>query len=194
MCIQAFWTEISADRLNTVLDDLLEELKITKRQRIREIMKRPEQETLIQSSQNREDKVFRVHVISNGDPPQDPRGGFVLFAPHFGVYAESGIVMKATKAEVQFSTSAFVILYRNSALFAVRLLRTWRAAALSKTPRRAAAYPDLDAHGAYVRRVPKVPVPQCPYLAGLSTAVQLFDFQLLPRQAIVHLAAQLLQR
>ena len=33
-----------------VLDDLLEELKITKRQRIREIMKRPEQETLIQSS------------------------------------------------------------------------------------------------------------------------------------------------
>lgn len=69
MCIQAFWTEISADRLNTVLDDLLEELKITKRQRIREIMKRPEQETLIQSSQNREDKVFRVHVIRNGDPP-----------------------------------------------------------------------------------------------------------------------------
>lgn len=119
--------------------------------------------TLIQSSKGREDKVFRVHVISNGDPPQDPRGGFVLFAPHFGVYAESGIVMKATKAEVQFSTSAFVILYRNSALFAVRLLRTWRAAALSKTPRRAAAYPDLDAHGAYVRRVPKVPVPQCPY-------------------------------
>ena len=110
MCIQAFWTEISADRLNTVLDDLLEELKITKRQRIREIMKRPEQETLIQSSQNREDKVFRVHVISNGYPPQDPRGGFVLFAPHFGVHAESGIVMKATKAEVQFSTSAFVIL------------------------------------------------------------------------------------
>ena len=109
MCIQAFWTEISADRLNTVLDDLLEELKITKRQRIREIMKRPEQETLIQSSQNREDKVFRVHVISNGDPPQDPRGGFVLFAPHFGAYTESGIVMKATKAEVQFSTSAFVI-------------------------------------------------------------------------------------
>ena len=37
-----FWTEISTDRLNTVLDDLLEELKITKRQRIREIMKRPE--------------------------------------------------------------------------------------------------------------------------------------------------------
>ena len=71
--------------------------------------------------------------------------------------------MNATKAEVQFSTSAFVILYRNSALFAVRLLRTWHAAALSKTPRRAAAYPDLDAHGAYVRRVPKVPVPQCPY-------------------------------
>ena len=62
-------TEISTDRLNTVLDDLLEELKITKRQRIREIMKRPEQETLIHSSQNREDKVFRVHVIRNGDPP-----------------------------------------------------------------------------------------------------------------------------
>lgn len=50
MCIQAFWTEIATDQLNTVLDDLLEELKITKRQRIREIMKRPEQETLIQSS------------------------------------------------------------------------------------------------------------------------------------------------
>lgn len=42
--------EISADRLNTVLDDLLEELKITKRQRIREIMKRPEQETLIEET------------------------------------------------------------------------------------------------------------------------------------------------
>lgn len=50
MCIQAFWTEIATDRLNTVLGDLLEELKITKRQRIREIMKCPEQETLIQSS------------------------------------------------------------------------------------------------------------------------------------------------
>ena len=81
MCIQAFWTEISADRLNTVLDDLLEELKITKRQRIREIMKRPEQETLIQSSQNREDKVFRVHVISNGDPLEiyTTREGEVIF-------------------------------------------------------------------------------------------------------------------
>ena len=43
-------TEISADRLNTVLDDLLEELKITKRQRIREIMKRPEQEALIEET------------------------------------------------------------------------------------------------------------------------------------------------
>ena len=43
-------TEISADRLNTVLDDLLEELKITKRQRIREIMKHPEQETLIEET------------------------------------------------------------------------------------------------------------------------------------------------
>ena len=30
MCIQAFWTEIATDRLNTVLDDLLEELKIEK--------------------------------------------------------------------------------------------------------------------------------------------------------------------
>lgn len=81
MCIQAFWTEISADRLNTVLDDLLEELKITKRQRIREIMKRPEQETLIQSSQNREDKVFRVHVISNGDPLEiyTSKDGEVIF-------------------------------------------------------------------------------------------------------------------
>ena len=42
-------TEISADRLNTVLDDLLEELKITKRQRIREIMKKPEQESSIEA-------------------------------------------------------------------------------------------------------------------------------------------------
>lgn len=81
MCIQAFWTEIATDRLNTVLDDLLEELKITKRQRIREIMKRPEQETLIQSSQNREDKVFRVHVISNGDPLEiyTSKDGEVIF-------------------------------------------------------------------------------------------------------------------
>lgn len=63
MCIQAFWTEISADRLNTVLDDLLEELKIAKRQRIREIMKRPEQETLIQSSQNRGTR-FSVSMLS----------------------------------------------------------------------------------------------------------------------------------
>ena len=43
-------TETSADRLYAVLDDLLEELKITKRQRIREIMKRPEQETLIEET------------------------------------------------------------------------------------------------------------------------------------------------
>ena len=43
-------TEISADRQNTVLDDLLEELKTTKRQRIREIMKRPEQEALIEET------------------------------------------------------------------------------------------------------------------------------------------------
>lgn len=42
-------TEISADRLNTVLDDLLEERKITKRQRIREIMKKPEQEASIEA-------------------------------------------------------------------------------------------------------------------------------------------------
>ena len=42
-------TEISADRLNTVLDDLLEERKITKRQRIREIMKKPEQESSIEA-------------------------------------------------------------------------------------------------------------------------------------------------
>ena len=43
-------TEISADRLYAVLDDLLEELKITKRQRIREIMKRPGQEALIEET------------------------------------------------------------------------------------------------------------------------------------------------
>ena len=43
-------TETSADRLYAVLDDLLEELKITKRQRIREIMKRPGQEALIEET------------------------------------------------------------------------------------------------------------------------------------------------
>lgn len=43
-------TEASADRLAEILVDLQEELKITKRQRIREIMKRPEQETLIEET------------------------------------------------------------------------------------------------------------------------------------------------
>src|SRR5699024_7847734 len=36
-------TEQSADRLAEVLDDLQEELKVTKRQRIRDLMKHPEQ-------------------------------------------------------------------------------------------------------------------------------------------------------
>ena len=43
-------TEASADRLAEILVDLQEELKATKRQRIREIMKRPEQETLIEET------------------------------------------------------------------------------------------------------------------------------------------------
>lgn len=40
-------TEQSADRLADVLDDLQEELKVTKRQRIRDLMKHPEQEKLL---------------------------------------------------------------------------------------------------------------------------------------------------
>ena len=40
-------TEQSADRLAEVLDDLQEELKVTKRQRIRDLMKHPEQEELL---------------------------------------------------------------------------------------------------------------------------------------------------
>ncbi len=42
-------TEQSADNLAEVLDDLTEELKVTKRQRIREIMKKPEQEASIEA-------------------------------------------------------------------------------------------------------------------------------------------------
>ncbi len=40
-------TEVSADRLAEVLADLQEELKVTKRQRIRDLMKHPEQEALL---------------------------------------------------------------------------------------------------------------------------------------------------
>ena len=40
---------MSADRLAEVLSDLQEELKVTKRQRIREIMKKPEQEASIEA-------------------------------------------------------------------------------------------------------------------------------------------------
>ena len=42
-------TEQSADNLAAVLTDLTEELKVTKRQRIREIMKKPEQEASIET-------------------------------------------------------------------------------------------------------------------------------------------------
>ena len=42
-------TEQSADNLASVLADLTEELKVTKRQRIREIMKKPEQEASIEA-------------------------------------------------------------------------------------------------------------------------------------------------
>ena len=42
-------TEQSADHLAEVLDELLEEMKVTKRQRIREIMKKPEQEAAIEA-------------------------------------------------------------------------------------------------------------------------------------------------
>jgi stage V sporulation protein T len=43
-------TEQSADHLAEVLDELLEEMKVTKRQRIREIMKKPEQEAIIEAT------------------------------------------------------------------------------------------------------------------------------------------------
>ncbi|MCD8116440.1 MAG: recombinase family protein [Oscillospiraceae bacterium] len=43
-------TEQSADHLAAVLDDLTEELKATKRQRIRDIMKHPEQEQLLEET------------------------------------------------------------------------------------------------------------------------------------------------
>ena len=43
-------TEVSADNLAAVMDDYITELKITKRQRIRELMKRPEDEALIEET------------------------------------------------------------------------------------------------------------------------------------------------
>lgn len=43
-------TEQSADHLAEVLDELMEEMKVTKRQRIREIMKKPEQEDIIEAT------------------------------------------------------------------------------------------------------------------------------------------------
>ena len=43
-------TEQSADHLAEILDDLIEEMRITKRQRIREIMKKPEQEEMIEAT------------------------------------------------------------------------------------------------------------------------------------------------
>ena len=43
-------TELSADRLAHLLQDLQEELKATKRQRIRDIMKHPDQEELLEQT------------------------------------------------------------------------------------------------------------------------------------------------
>ncbi len=43
-------TEQSADHLAEILDDLIEEMKVTKRQRIREIMKKPEKEAEIEAT------------------------------------------------------------------------------------------------------------------------------------------------
>ena len=43
-------TEVSADNLAAVMEDYITELKITKRQRIRELMKRPEDEALIEET------------------------------------------------------------------------------------------------------------------------------------------------
>ena len=45
-------TEVSADRLANLLQDLQEELKATKRQRIRDIMKHPDQEDLLEQTYN----------------------------------------------------------------------------------------------------------------------------------------------
>lgn len=42
-------TEQSADHLAEVMDDLSEELKVTKRQRIRDIMKHPENEVSLEA-------------------------------------------------------------------------------------------------------------------------------------------------
>lgn len=43
-------TEQSADHLAEVLDELMEEMKVTKRQRIREIIKKPDQEDIIEAT------------------------------------------------------------------------------------------------------------------------------------------------
>lgn len=43
-------TEQSADRLAEVLSDLQEELKVTKRQRIRDLMKHPDQEDILEQT------------------------------------------------------------------------------------------------------------------------------------------------
>ena len=43
-------TEQSADHLNQLMEDLKEELKVTKRQRIRDLMKHPEQEALLEET------------------------------------------------------------------------------------------------------------------------------------------------
>ena len=56
-------TEVSADNLAAVMEDYITELKITKRQRIRELMKRPEDEALIEET-------YDETLVPDRDVPQ----------------------------------------------------------------------------------------------------------------------------
>ena len=60
-------TEQSADRLAQVLEELQEELKVTKRQRIRDLMKHPDQEELLEQTYNEleEDLQKRIEGIGH---------------------------------------------------------------------------------------------------------------------------------
>lgn len=55
-------TEDSADRLAVILEDLQEELKATKRQRIRDIMKHPEQEELLEETYDELEKELQNKI------------------------------------------------------------------------------------------------------------------------------------
>jgi len=55
-------TEQSADRLAEILDDLHEELKATKRQRIRDVMKHPEQEELLEETYDELERELQAKI------------------------------------------------------------------------------------------------------------------------------------